>query len=455
MLKKIYSIISCKAYHGYMLNKQINEVKATDSTVYVSTKNHKGNAHQKDIRNNDSTCVSQATTSDSFVVTNPSNTTAPIASKDARRGNRGSSKRHSYSVEEKLELIEEVAEALDSSDGSIKTAIDYFRDVKRDSVRTTEKLSADYRRWSKKSVHKKLLEQCLGETKNDMKKYKSSKRMNIIRQSPFHEIEIVLYDRMVVKRKAGHKVTSLYLRTDALKILAELKESKPEIWESRGFKASTGWLRRFIKRKNIKFRKRKCGKKQTAEEQKPEFLKFLALLRSKIIPPREDDGVEARDLLWGRFPPHRQYNFDQVPLPFVINQDYTFTMGDDEHPHVKCPKDALRKRQFTMHVVTNAGTGDKAYGWTDLICKGQGKRISAAEKELWDDNIDVFWQKNAWVDTECMVKLANKFVEHKVSKHGRDVWVIAFCDNLSAHLDTEVKHILATQKCSFVTSPPI
>ncbi len=64
-----------------MVNKQINEVKATDSTVYVSTKNHKGNAHQNDIRNNDSTCVSQATTNDSFVVTSPSNTTAPIASK--------------------------------------------------------------------------------------------------------------------------------------------------------------------------------------------------------------------------------------------------------------------------------------------------------------------------------------------------------------------------------------
>ena len=63
-----------------------------------------------------------------------------------------------------------------------------------------------------------------------------------------------------------------------------------------------------------------------------------------------------RESIWGRFPPELRYNMDQVPLPFVNGQDETFTMEDDD------VKESLRKRQFTMHLVFNAGTGDKGHG---------------------------------------------------------------------------------------------
>ena len=54
------------------------------------------------------------------------------------------------------------------------------------------------------------------------------------------------------------------------------------------------------------------------------------------------------DPLWGRFPPERRYNMDQVPLPFVNGQDETFTMEEDNDVNLKCPKESLRKRQFTI-----------------------------------------------------------------------------------------------------------
>ena len=98
--------------------------------------------------------------------------------------------------------------------------------------------------------------------------------------------------------------------------------------------------------------------------------------------PKENDSKDCRDPLWGRFHPERRYNFDQVPLPFVVGMDETFTTEDDDNVNIKCPKEALRKRQFTMHLVINAGKGDKAHGWCDLIAKGTGKQINAAEKEL-------------------------------------------------------------------------
>ena len=38
--------------------------------------------------------------------------------------------------------------------------------------------------------------------------------------------------------------------------------------------------------------------------------------------------------------------------------------------------------------------------------------------------------------------------------HGEDVWVILFCDNLSAHLDQEVKTIFGNGKVLLFYFPP-
>mmetsp|Transcript_1451 Transcript_1451/g.2662 ORF Transcript_1451/g.2662 Transcript_1451/m.2662 type:complete len:117 (-) Transcript_1451:300-650(-) len=48
---------------------------------------------------------------------------------DGRKGNRGSSKRHQWTVREKLEFVDEVMQAID--DGLASSATSYFRDVKK------------------------------------------------------------------------------------------------------------------------------------------------------------------------------------------------------------------------------------------------------------------------------------------------------------------------------------
>ena len=68
-------------------------------------------------------------------------------------------------------------------------------------------------------------------------------------------------------------------------------------------------------------------------------------------------GTQYTDT-YGRFPPHLRYNMDQVPLPFVVSQDSTFTTEDDSDVHIfGTGKGDLRKRQFTMHIYVNAGQG--------------------------------------------------------------------------------------------------
>ena len=66
---------------------------------------------------------------------------------------------------------------------------------------------------------------------------------------------------------------------------------------------------------------------------------------------------------------------DQVPLPFVVSQDSTCTDDEDKDVHVKAPSDALRKRQFTMNVICNAGEGEERDGHTVLTCKGRQKGV--------------------------------------------------------------------------------
>ena len=99
-----------------------------------------------------------------------------------------------------------------------------------------------------------------------------------------------------------------------------------------------------------------------------------------------------------------------------------------------------------MHLVFNAGTSDKYFGWCDIICKGTGKRIISTEKNRWDKDFYLSWQKKLWVDSVVMRDISQKFVAHKNEVHGEGVWVIMFCDNLSAHLDHDAKQTYSFHK---------
>lgn len=303
-----------------------------------------------------------------------------------------------------------------------------------------------YHKWSKKEFYTKKLNQVVS-YKNQI----GHKKIIKAQKSPFHDIETEVYKDFVEKRKNAQRLSTLWIKCTAMKYYNEMKEEK---YQGTEFKASFGWVRRFIKHKNIKFRKRKCGKERTAEECIKDFEEFLYKMRFDFLDPIEEDGASGRDPLWGRFPPSRRYNMDQSPLPFVNGQDVTFTMEDDNDVNIKCPKESLRKRQFTMHLVFNASEGDDRDGWCDLVCKGTGKRIKDAEKELWDEDVDVFWQSKAWVDKVVMLEIAKKFVRRKIAKHGEDVWVILFCDNLSAHCDPDVRKIFGDNKVFLCFYPP-
>jgi hypothetical protein len=94
---------------------------------------------------------------------------------------------------------------------------------------------------------------------------------------------------------------------------------------------------------------------------------------------------------------------DQVPLPFVVSQDTTYTTTEDKDVHIAgTGKGDLRKRQFTMHIVMNAGEGDMADGYLELICKGKvltGNQFSLAERAAWNEDVSKcgFSPMHGWI----------------------------------------------------------
>jgi hypothetical protein len=63
------------------------------------------------------------------------------------------------------------------------------------------------------------------------------------------------------------------------------------------------------------------------------------------------------ELSWGRFPPDRVYNVDQVPLPFVVGTDTTWDDKGAERVWVRQYGSGLDKRQATMQLTICAGDG--------------------------------------------------------------------------------------------------
>ena len=101
------------------------------------------------------------------------------------------------------------------------------------------------------------------------------------------EQELIGWDHFLKGR-----ISKKWIRLKARMIFEEKKRANPGLWTSIELKGSYGWMRSFIKRKNIKSRRCKGGKEKTAEECIPEFEQFMSTLWLDFLPPREDGGQQ-------------------------------------------------------------------------------------------------------------------------------------------------------------------
>jgi hypothetical protein len=214
---------------------------------------------------------------------------------------------------------------------------------------------------------------------------------------------------------------------------------------------STGWQTRFCHRNKISRRRKTNSKELSVSDRLPALTRFLRNLFEMLVQNRLDTAAQF-DAVYGRFPIKCRGNFDQVPLSFCMDFDYTLEEEGVAAVPIKEPgSGALSKRQATLILFITPHSGKQPRA--ALIFRGTGQRISAEEKAKWDDRVDVYFQKNAWTDTPLAVQYANRTLKSYVTELGSDRFLL-FCDNLRAHQSAEFKSACAQLGITLWFYPP-
>ena len=105
----------------------------------------------------------------------------------------------------------------------------------------------------------------------------------------------------------------------------------------------------------------------------------------------------TQEVKYGRWTPKNRYNIDQVPLPFVVDQEKTYDVTGNKQVWVSQPSSGLDKRQATLQLCIGA-EGDQ-HVKPAIVFRGKGN-VSSAEKTQYDQDVDVFFQTSAWMDSQ-------------------------------------------------------
>ena len=152
-----------------------------------------------------------------------------------------------------------------------------------------------------------------------------------------------------LRRAKGCKVSKLWLKKNMKSCVEECYGKE----EASKFKGSQNWFQRFKKRHGISFRRRTNNKKQAADDGRQTIQKFHRDLR-EAVKSRRRRLNSTLDVKYGRWTPKNRYNIDQVPLPFVVDQEKTYDVTGNKQVWVSQPSSGLDKRQATLQLCIRA-----------------------------------------------------------------------------------------------------
>ena len=122
----------------------------------------------------------------------------------------------------------------------------------------------------------------------------------------------------------------------------------------------------------------------------------------------------------GYYQPKQRLNVDQSPLPFATECKKTYEIPEkDKKVWVNQPTSDTGKRFCSLSICFRP-VGEQPR--ISVIFRGQGKRISKIENESWNKDIDIYFQSNAWADTDFCVKWAKGTL--KLAVEGTDRFVL-------------------------------
>ena len=117
------------------------------------------------------------------------------------------------------------------------------------------------------------------------------------------------------------------------------------------------------------------------------------------------------------------------------------TLIEDSNAHIAYPNNSQRKIQCAVRTILNVVEGDNRCVCSSMTSKVIPKGMCRKCKIImWDPRDLMHFQKNAWVETVTVMKISNRFVQEKTSKHGSKQ-TLTTLDNLAALYATELKKI--------------
>ena len=185
--------------------------------------------------------------------------------------------------------------------------------------------------------------------------------------------------------------------------------------------------------------KRQIPKKVSVFERLPFIKEFHVKLRLFL------SLRTKRDAKWGSISPYSRFNGDQLPLPFVCEQNETYEQVGTDRVWIRQMEEGMSKRFCTLQLCFRPeGSQPKP----TIIFRGLGKKNSMVEQAAWDTRVHVMFQQKPWADRLFMVRWTKEvfasFVRQNVLQDQESIF---FCDNLDAQLQPEFLGALRAVNC--------
>lgn len=238
----------------------------------------------------------------------------------------------------------------------------------------------------------------------------------------FPEVEDSLLEFVTETRNCGYAVSTEMLRLKALEI------ARSKGIPATAFKASNGWIRRFMARKNLSIRRRTTMCQRLPEEYEEKLLAFQKF----VIKMRREHGYIASQI----------GNADQTPVWFDAPENVTVEAKGKKSIHVRTTG-AERQRCTVMLCITADGRKLPPY----VVFKR--KRVPAAQ---FPNGVIVRAQEKGWM-TDDLVKDWLKCVWEK--RPGADLGArsLLVLDSFRGHLTENVREQLRASETDLAVIP--
>lgn len=222
------------------------------------------------------------------------------------------------------------------------------------------------------------------------------------RQPELPELELALREKFVKIREKGYKVKRPWFIAQARKLVTEIYPGNTLVAD---FQFSKGWFRRFKKRQRIAYRTPTNKAQEIPAHYVLSIQKFHIYLRKLAIGSLTlysiPTGLVNELPVLGVFRLCDIANVDQTPCSFDFLTGKTYNIQGEKTVWVKSTGSGLDKRQMTVQLTIFADGIARVKPL--VVFRGKGLRITAAEKMLWDNRVQVVFQENAWVDEDIFI----------------------------------------------------